>query len=104
MADLSVDPYVHSVLLRDLVGHDHRPASFLVYLWLLLEQQRRGQPVAISYAVLAEEVGLSRSATQAGVAWLLRRKLLTAEREHVTATPVYTTLQTWLRRSASRNG
>ena len=40
MRKLEIDPYVHTVLLRDLVGHDHRPASFLVYLWLYLEQQR----------------------------------------------------------------
>ncbi len=104
MADLRLDPYVHGVLLRDLVGHDRRPASFLVYLWLLLEQQSRGRPVAISYAALAEEVGLSRSATQASVLWLLRRELLSVEREYVTATPVYTAHATWLRRSGTPKG
>ena len=35
-----LDPYVTSVLLRDLVGHDRRPASFLVYIWFTAEQQK----------------------------------------------------------------
>jgi hypothetical protein len=27
--DILLDPYVHGTLLRDLVGHDHKPAAFL---------------------------------------------------------------------------
>jgi hypothetical protein len=37
----NIDDYMIEVLMRDLVGHDRRPVSFLVYLWLLAEQQRR---------------------------------------------------------------
>jgi hypothetical protein len=37
----SLDDYVIDVLMRDLVGHDRRPVSFLVYLWLAFEQRRR---------------------------------------------------------------
>jgi hypothetical protein len=103
MTELRIDAYIHSVLLRDLVGHDHRPAAFFAYLWLTLEEQRRSGSVAVSYASLAEELGISRSATQTAIAWLLRRKLLTVEREHVTATPVYTTHQPWNRLSRGRS-
>jgi len=44
-----LDDYVVDVLLRDLVGHDRRPVSFLVYLWLAAEQQRRKTVVQVSY-------------------------------------------------------
>jgi len=42
IAMLKIDDYVTDVLMRDLVGHDKRPVSFLVYLWLAAEEQRRG--------------------------------------------------------------
>ena len=28
---LTLDPYLTETLMRDLVGHDRRPAAFLVY-------------------------------------------------------------------------
>ena len=83
--------------MRDLVGHDHKPAAFLVYLWLYAERDRLGRPVAISHAKLAEETGLSRSTTQSAVAWLVRRKLLVVRKESVTATPVYSPEMPWRR-------
>ncbi len=89
------DDYVVDVLMRDLVGHDHRPVSFLVYLWLSVEQRRRSQPVRISYQDLAESIGVSKSSAQAAVGWLVRRKLLAAAKETVTATPRYTVLTPW---------
>jgi hypothetical protein len=92
---LSVDDYVVDVLMRDLVGHDRRPASFLVYLWLTCEQERRRGAVQVSYQELAESVGLSKSSAQAAVSLLVRRKLLTASKDNVTATPKYTVLQPW---------
>jgi hypothetical protein len=95
--EVILDPYIHGTLLRDLIGHDHRPAAFLVYLWLYAEQQRIGTPVATSYSNLADETGLSRSSSQAAIAWLLRRKLLSVTKEAVTATPVYCARSPWLR-------
>ena len=92
-----LDPYIHGTLLRDLVGHDHKPTAFLVYLWLYAEQQEIGKPVAISYAALAEHTGLSRSASQAAIAWLVRRKLLSVVKASVTATPVYSVKRPWHR-------
>jgi hypothetical protein len=92
-----LDEYVTDVLMRDLVGHDRRPASFLVYLWLLAEQQRRKSPVAISYQELAESIGISKSSAQSAVSWLMRRKLISAKKVNVTATPHYTVLSPWKR-------
>ncbi len=93
------DDYVIDVLMRDLVGHDRRPASFLVYLWLAAEQRRRKMPVAIGYRELAETVGISKSSAQSGVSWLLRRKLLAASKENATAMPRYTVLSPWRRKT-----
>jgi hypothetical protein len=92
---LNLDDYVVDVLMRDLVGHDRRPASFLVYLWLTSEQARRQGAVQVSYQELAESVGLSKSSAQAAVSWLVRRKLLTARKENATAVPSYTVRSPW---------
>jgi len=95
-----VDDYVIDVLMRDLVGHDRRPVSFLVYLWLAFEYQRRNAAVRISYQELAECIGVSKSSVQASVSWLIRRKLLAAKKENVTATPCYTVLHPWKSRTS----
>jgi hypothetical protein len=79
-AMLLLDEYVVDVLMRDLVGHDRRPVSFLVYLWLAAEQQRQGKAVTISYQQLA------------------RRKLLTVSKAGSTATPSYSVQRPWLPR------
>jgi hypothetical protein len=92
---LALDEYITDVLMRDLVGHDRRPVSFLVYLWLAAEQKRRNGLVRISYQELAESVGVSKSSVQAAVSWLIRRKLLAASKENATATPRYTVLTPW---------
>jgi hypothetical protein len=91
----TVDDYVIDVLMRDLVGHDRRPVSFLVYLWLMAEQRRRRGMVQISYQELAESIGVSKSAAQTGVGWLIQRKLLAATKDSVTATPRYNVLTPW---------
>jgi hypothetical protein len=100
-----LDPYVTNVLMRDLVGHDRRPASFLVYLWFTAEQQKyaqqgRASAVSISYQGLAESIGISKSSAQSAVAWLVRRKLLAATKTTVTATPAYKALAPWRGRNA----
>jgi len=94
---IKLDDYILDTLLRDLVGHDHKPAAFLVYLWLAGEQSRRKSAVAISYQELAENTGLSRSSTQASVRWLLRRKLLAAAKANATAVPTYAVQFPWRR-------
>ncbi len=92
-----LDDYVVDVLLRDLVGHDRRPVSFLVYLWLVTEQQRRKGTVQVSYRELAESIGVSKSSVQAATGWLVRRKLITVSKEKSTATPRYAVLKPWKR-------
>jgi hypothetical protein len=92
---LTFDEYLTDVLMRDLVGHDRRPVSFLVYLWIAAEQQRRGRSVQISYQELAESIGISKSSAQASVGWLVQRKLLAVSRTSVTATPSYTAQTPW---------
>ena len=91
----AIDDYVIDTLMRDLVGHDRKPASFLVYLWLAAERERRQGEIEISYQELAESIGISRSAAQSAVRWLLRRRLLGASRQSVTATPRYTVRTPW---------
>lgn len=95
---IPLDDYVVDVLMRDLVGHDRRPVSFLVYLWLVAEQRRRTEPVQISYRDLAESIGVSKSSAQFAVSWLVRRKLLSASKKNATATPRYTVLTPWRER------
>ena len=90
-----IDDYILDVLLRDLTGHDRKPAAFLVYLWLAGEQSRTKKPVTISFQTLAENTGLARSSTQASVRWLLGRKLLTVEKANATAVPTYTVRHPW---------
>jgi hypothetical protein len=101
---LTLDPYLTETLMRDLVGHDRRPAAFLVYLWLFAQQQNQAQqrhpaPVTISYQDLAESIGISKSSAQSAVGWLIRRKLLAAAKATVTATPTYKVLTPWKTRS-----
>src|ERR1700722_12159180 len=90
-----LDDYVTDVLMRDLVGHDRSPVSFLVYLWLAAEPQRRNWPVQASYQDLSENIGISKSSIQAAVNWLSRRKLIAATKENATATPRYTVFTPW---------
>lgn len=90
-----LEDYITDVLMRDLVGHDRKPVSFLVYLWLAAEQARTKREIRVSYQQVAESVGISKSSAQAAIRWLLRRKLLSVQKGTVTATPVYTVRTPW---------
>jgi hypothetical protein len=95
---IAVDDYVVDVLMRDLVGHDHIPSAFLVYLHLWAEAERHEKGVvAASHQMIAEATGLSKSAVQKGVRCLVGRKLLRAHKHSVTATPEYRVLRPWKR-------
>ena len=91
----ALDEYVTDVLMRDLVGHDRRPVAFLVYLWLFAEEERRRGPVSASYQELAESIGVSRSSVQTAVSWLIRRKLLVANKKSATAVLKLSVLRPW---------
>jgi hypothetical protein len=92
---LTFDDYITDTLMRDLVGHDRKPVSFLVYLWLAAEQAKTHGEVRVSYQQAAESIGISKSSAQAAIRWLLKRKLLAVRRDNVTATPVYTVRSPW---------
>ena len=95
---IPVDDYILDVLMRDIVGHDQRPAAFLVYLSLYGRAVRqRWQPVRISLRVLADETGLSKSAVQSAIATLQFRELVTTSRDHATAVPAQRVLRHWRR-------
>ncbi len=98
---LVLDSYITDTLMRDLVGHDRKPVSFLVYLWLAAEQAKTSSQVRVSYQQVAESVGVSKSSAQSAIGWLLKRKLLTVKKESVTATPMYTVRSPW--RESARN-
>ncbi len=92
---IKLDEYVLDTLMRDLVGHDRRPASYLVYLWLAAQQQRQKKLVTVSYGNLAESVGVSKSSAQGAVAWLMHRKLISSTKASVTATPCNPVQSPW---------
>jgi len=69
-----IDDYVLDTLLPDLVGHDHQPAAFLVYLRLYREaEKQQWKPVSASLRLLAESTGLSKSSVQIALRILRRR-------------------------------
>jgi len=99
---VSLDDYIIDTLMRDLVAHDRRPVSFLVYLWLAAAQARNGNDVQVSFQEMAETVGVSKSSAQAAVRWLMRRKLLAASKANATAVPCYKVMTPW--KDGSRRG
>jgi hypothetical protein len=91
-----VDDYVLDVLMRDIVGHDQKPAAYLVYLYLYgLAARQKWKPVAGSLRVLSEATGLSKSAVQTALELLRRRRLIETTSDHPTATPEHRVLRTW---------
>jgi len=101
MLHIGIDEYVFDVLMPDLVGDDHSPSAFLVYLFLWCKLYRSEQKrIAVSLQQIAEGTGLSKSAVQAGLRILKRRRLVQASRRSRTATPHYELLRHWIRRRA----
>jgi DNA-binding IclR family transcriptional regulator len=82
--------------MRDLVGHDQKPAAYLVYLYLYRAAARnKWKPVPLSLRALAESTGLSKSAVQSGLTTLRRRELIATSSDHATATPRHRVLRHW---------
>lgn len=93
---IAFDDYVLDVLMADLVGHDHSPAAFIVYLLLWRESVcRRKKAIAISHQQMSNRTGLSKSAVQVAIRHLLHRKLISQDREHITAVPQYQLVRHW---------
>ena len=93
---IPVEAYVLDVLIRDRVGHDKQPASFIVYLYLYGLAARGGwAPVAGSLRDIAASTGLSKSAVQTALSTLRRRELVKTKKTHRTATPRHRVLRHW---------
>ena len=93
---IPVDDYVLDVLMRDIVGHDQKPAAYLVYLYLYGQTARKKwKPVPASLRGLADETGLSKSAVQTALELLRYRELIETTSDHVTATPEHRVLRHW---------
>ena len=91
-----IDDYVLDVLMRDLVGHDQKPAALIVYLHLYGQAARnRWQHISASVRSIAEATGLSKSAVHAALIHLRRRQLIATTADHVTATPRHRVLRHW---------
>jgi hypothetical protein len=98
MTELTLDPYLLDCLLPDLVGHDRRPASFIVYLYLYRRAfDNANWSLRASHQSIATATGLSRSAVQSSLSHLQARHLLAISRAHPTAVPLHRILRPWLR-------
>ena len=77
MKTIAIDDYVLDTLMRDLIGRDKSPSAFAVYLFLWRRAREGGSwSTRVSHKGIADETGLSKSAVQAAVRHLNRRKLI----------------------------
>jgi DNA-binding MarR family transcriptional regulator len=98
---VEIDSYIIDVLMRDLVAHSRSSAAFLVYIKLYRQTYSAGRgSVAMSYSVLAGEIGISKRAVQKALAHLIERRLIRRRKPRPTAVPVYTVLTPWIRKEA----
>lgn len=98
MQQFTVDSYVVDVLMPDIVGHDRRPAAFIVYLFLLrMAGKSRRDAVSVSLQTIAARTGLSKSSVQNAIRHLRRRRLVDPTVEATVTTPVRRVLRPWLR-------
>jgi CRP-like cAMP-binding protein len=91
----ALDRYVLDTLMADLVGHDHKPSAFLVYLAITAAHAE--SRAVFSHAQLAERTGLSRRTAQSAVEILKRRSLISVDRQGPTEAAVYVPLTPWRR-------
>jgi hypothetical protein len=98
MERLSIEAYVVDVLMPDLVGHDRRPATFVVYLFLLRQAAKaRRDTVSVSLQTIAVKTGLSKSTVQAALRHLRRRKLIDPSIAATVTAPVRRVMRPWVR-------
>jgi hypothetical protein len=101
MERFSLDPYVVDVLMPDLIGHDRRPATFIVYLFLLRHAAKsRRDVIPVSLQTIATKTGLSKSAVQAAIRHLRRRRLIDPTLEATPGAPVRKIMRPWTQRAA----
>jgi helix-turn-helix protein len=98
MERITLDAYVIDVLMPDLVGHDRRPATFIVYLFLLRQAVKaRRDAVPVSLQTIAAKTGLSKSTVQTALRHLRRRKLLDPMVAATVTAPVRRVLRPWVK-------
>jgi hypothetical protein len=98
MQTFSLDRYVIDILMPDLVGHDRRPATFIVYLYLLrCATTAKRDTLSVSLQTIATKTGLSKSTVQAAIRHLRRRRLLDPTVLATTNDPVRRVLRPWNR-------
>jgi len=96
MQRLSIDAYVTDILMPDLVGHDRRPAAFVVYLFLLRHSHARARDwIAVSLQTIASRTGLSKSCVQSSLRHLQRRGLLDPDVKATVTVPRRRILRPW---------
>jgi hypothetical protein len=100
MQRLTLDAYVIDVLMPDLVGHDRRPAAFIVYLFLLRHTRAGRDRVSVSLQGIATRTGLSKSSVQSAIRLLKRRQLLDPDLNASVGSPVRRVLRPWVRSGA----
>jgi len=99
MKTTAIDDYVLDTLMRELVGRDKSPSAFAVYLYLWRRARAGGAWSAkVSHKGIADDTGLSKSAVQAAIRHLNRRKLVRSTRATPTSTPEHHVLRPWARR------
>jgi hypothetical protein len=96
MKTITLDRYILESLMVDLVGHDRRPAAFLLYLALTRLVANRAS-AALSLRDLASATGLSRTAVQRAIIHLKRRGLISTRAGGPTAVPRYAVHRPWAR-------
>ena len=74
-------------IARDLVKRDRSPSAFVIYFYLWSTAGAKG--LRASLHTIAEDTGFSKSAVQAALRLLNRRKLIRSEKSSPTATPVH---------------
>lgn len=90
---IQIDRYVLDTLMRDLVGHDRRTASYLIYLFIFGAGSSR--PIALSHQQIADGTGLSKRTVQNATAQLAKRGLLAIERRGQTEAAGLRVLMPW---------
>ncbi len=99
MAQVELDPYIVDVLMPDLIGHDRQPSAFIVFLFLWRHTHGVEQAtVQVSLLDIVTATGLSKRAIQQALSWLSKRRLLSIQRESITAVPVYSIRKLWVRK------
>ena len=98
MQHFNLDNCVIDVLMPDLVGHDRRPAAFVVYLYFLRHAAKGKRDVlSVSLQTIATKTGLSKSTVQAAIRHLRRRRLLDPAVTATVSDPVRRLLRPWNR-------